>query len=98
MGFVDPRNLEHQRNRRLGPNAYRIAPGPSGVRMPDCLDGSAVRARAKAAEHETKAREAAEREAFALETLEREIFELRREWHELEREIAARRAAAQRKA
>src|SRR5947209_3982305 len=98
MGWIDPRNLEHQRDRRLGPNAYRFAPGPSGVRMPDCLDRSAVRARAKAAEQEAKARAAAEQEAFAQETLEREIFELRREWHELKREIAARRAAAQRKA
>ena len=52
MGWIDPRNLEHQRNRRLGPNAYRFAPGPSGVRMPDCLDRSAVSARAKAAEQE----------------------------------------------
>ena len=98
MGWIDPRNLEHQRNRRLGPNAHRFAPGPSGVRMPDCLDGSAVRAGAKAAEQEAKARAAAEQEALERTTLEREIFDLRREWHELKREIAARRAAAQRKA
>ena len=52
MGWIDPRNLEHQRDRRLGPNAYRFAPGPSGVRMPDCLDRSAVRARGKVAERE----------------------------------------------
>jgi len=75
MGWIDPRNLEHQRNRRLGPNAYRFAPGPSGVRMPDCLDRSAVRARAKAAEQEATARTAAEQETFA-----RSILELRRDW------------------
>src|SRR2546430_5654902 len=67
MGWIDPRNLEHQRNRRLGPSAYRFAPGPSGVRMPDCLDRSAVRARAKTAEREAKARAAAEQEALAQE-------------------------------
>ena len=35
--------------------------------MPDCLDRSAVRARAKAAEQQVKARAAVEQEAFAQE-------------------------------
>ena len=93
MGWIDPRNLEHQRNRRLGPNAYRFAPGPSGVRMPDCLDRSAVSARAKAAEQEATARAAAEQEALA-----RSILQVRRDWEELKREITVRRAAAQMRA
>ena len=52
-----------------------------------------MRARAKVAEREATARTAAEQETFA-----RSILELRRDWEELKREIAARRAARLREA
>lgn len=84
MAWMDPRYLEHQRKRFGRHDAYRFAkPGTPEARMPGWFDPSAVRARAKAAEQEA---------------LARSILELRREWNELKREIAARRAAAQREA
>src|SRR2546423_1903820 len=61
--------------------------------MPEWRDRSAMRGRAKAAEREATARTAAEQETFA-----RSILELRRDWEELKREIAARRAARLREA
>ncbi len=90
MAWIDPRYEAERRKYWTRPDAYRFAPpGSPEAKMPGWLDPWMTRVRFKEAhEDEARAQAAAEQEA-----LEREIAELRRDWEELKREIAARDAA-----
>ena len=94
MTYFHPAWLEHQRKRYLRADAYRFAvPGTPEARPPGYLHPSARIAAFEEAQQEAAWRERAEREE-----LQRSIDWVRRELEEVNRELAARRAAREREA
>jgi CDI toxin RNase A-like protein len=84
MSYIHPAALEHLRKRWERPDAYRFAAPGTPEAVPPWE------------RPETKARWAAERDALKRAAFERELFDLRRDWEELKREIAAKREAERR--
>jgi hypothetical protein len=92
MAWMHPLAVEHRRKMFTRQDAWRLAPpGTPEARMPGYLHPSARIAAYERAQQETAAREAA-----AWEADQRELLQIRREFDELKREVAVKRAAWER--